>query len=161
MTPAIQDAMRQLERVWDEHREALLVRRDLVASLATMASEPTVQHLPTRTGATGHEAVAAFYGEDVLPNLPDDLAIKRISRTVGRFRLADEVSVSFTHDGALPWLLPDIAPTHRRAEVHAVTIIDFQRLRIRSLRTLWDHATLLDQLALSGNRPLLGATAEL
>ena len=38
MTTAIAQFMRDLERVWDEHREAALVRRDLAASLAQLAA---------------------------------------------------------------------------------------------------------------------------
>lgn len=159
MTPAIADAMRELERAWDEHQHALLVRRDLVALLATMADEPLVRHLPVGSGATGRDAVARFYGTAVLANLPGELAVTGISRTVGRFRLVDEVSVAFRHDRPVPWLLPGVAATHRRAEVTAVTVVDFRRLRICSLRTLWDHATLLDQLGLSGGFRPLGATA--
>jgi hypothetical protein len=33
--------MRELERAWDGHREALLVRRDLAAALAPLAAEPS------------------------------------------------------------------------------------------------------------------------
>src|ERR1700722_20110894 len=53
VTTAIAQFMRDLERVWDEHREAALVRHDLAASLAQLAPEPSVWHLPAMTGAAG------------------------------------------------------------------------------------------------------------
>ena len=51
MTTAIAQFMRDLERVWDEHREASAGRRDLAASLARVAPGPSVWHLPAKTGA--------------------------------------------------------------------------------------------------------------
>ena len=59
-----------------------------------------------------------------------------------RWRLVDETTVSFTHDRELPWLLPGVEPTFRRAEVLAIAVVGFDRTRIRSQRVLWDHATL-------------------
>ena len=70
MTTAIAQFMRQLERVWDGHREALLGRRDLEASLAPLTAEPSVLHIPAMTGAVGGQAVRRFYTEDFLPHLP-------------------------------------------------------------------------------------------
>jgi carboxymethylenebutenolidase len=146
VTTAIAQFMRELERVWDEHREAALVRRDLAASLAQLAGEPSVWHLPAMTGAAGREAFERFYAEALLPHVPADLVLSRRSRTVDRFHLVDEATVSFTYDQELPWLLPGVAPTRRRAEVLAVAIVGFERGRIRSQRILWDYATLTAQL---------------
>ena len=146
MTTAIAQFMRELERVWDEHQAAVLGRRDLEAALAQLTAEPSVLHMPAMTGATGGQTVKRFYAEALLPRLPGDLTLTRVSRTVDRWRLVDEVTVSFTHDRELPWLLPGIEPTHRRAEVLAIAVVAFERGRIRSVRVLWDHATLTAQL---------------
>ena len=114
VTTAIAQFMRDLERVWDQHRDVLLVRRDPAAALAAMADEPSVTHIPALTGGTGREAVERFYADQVLPYLPADLTLTRISRTVDRWRLVEETTVSFTHDRELPWLLPGAEPTFRR-----------------------------------------------
>jgi carboxymethylenebutenolidase len=148
VTTAIAQFMRELERVWDAHRDAAIVRRDLAASLAHLAADPSVWHLPAMTGAAGRQAFEQFYAEAFLPHLPADLVLTRMSRTVDRFHLVDETTVSFTHDRELPWLLPGVAPTGRRAEVLAVAIVGFDRGRIRSQRILWDHATLTAQLGI-------------
>jgi carboxymethylenebutenolidase len=148
VTTAIAQFMRELERVWDDHRDALPVRRDVNGSLAHLAADPSVSHLPAMTGATGRPALERFYAEDFLPHLPADLSLTRISRTVDRFRLVDETTVSFTHNRELPWLLPGAAPTGQRAEVLAIAVVSFQRGRIRSQRILWDYATLTGQLRL-------------
>jgi len=142
--------MRELEHVWDEHTDALLARRDVTASLATVAPVPSVLHIPAMTGAVGRQALQRFYAEDFLPHLPGDLVLSRISRTVDRFRLVDEMTVSFTHDRELPWLLPGVSPVSRRAEVLAIAVVAFERRRVRSVRMLWDHATLTAQLGIPG-----------
>ncbi len=148
VTQAIAHFMRELERAWDAHLDALLVRRDLVAALRPLAAEPSLVHIPAMAGAAGRQAVERFYADQVLPHLPGDLALSRISRTVDRWRLVDETMVSFTHDRELPWLLPGVEPTFRRAEVLAIAIVGFDRERIGSQRILWDHATLAAQLGI-------------
>jgi carboxymethylenebutenolidase len=148
VTPSIAQFMRDLEQVWDAHQQALLRGRDLAAAVAALAAEPAVTHIPAMTGATGRQAVERFYADQLLPHLPDDLDLRRISRTVDRWRLVDETTVSFTHDRELPWLLPGAEPTFRRAEVLAIAVVGFDRTRIRSQRVLWDQATLAAQLGL-------------
>jgi carboxymethylenebutenolidase len=146
VTPSIAQFMRNLEQTWEAHRHSLLHGRDLAAVLAPLAAEPEVLHIPAMTGASGRQAVERFYADQVLEHLPADLTLSTISRTVDRWRLVDETTVSFTHDRELPWLLPGVEPTFRRAQVLAIAVVGFDRTRIRSQRVLWDHATLLDQL---------------
>jgi carboxymethylenebutenolidase len=146
VTPSIAHFMRDLEQAWEAHRHALLHDRDLAAALAPLAAEPEVLHIPARTGASGCQAIERFYADQFLPHVPDDLTLSTISRTVDRWRLVDETTVSFTHDRELPWLLPGVEPTFRRAEVLAIAVVGFDGTRIRSQRVLWDHATLLGQL---------------
>jgi carboxymethylenebutenolidase len=149
VTPSIAQFMRDLEQAWEAHQQALIKHRDLAAALAPLAPEPAITHIPAMTGATGRQTVERFYAEQFLPYVPDDLKLSKISRTVDRWRLVDETTVSFTHDRELPWLLPGIAPTFRRAEVLAIAVVGFERMRIRSQRVLWDHATLAAQLNLT------------
>jgi carboxymethylenebutenolidase len=146
VTPGIAQFMLKLERLWDGHRDALLTQRDLTAAMEPLAAGASVQHLPAGTGAVGRPAVQRFYAEEFLPSLPADLGLARISRTVDRFRLVDELTVSFTHDRELPWLLPGVPPTHQRAEVLAIAVVSFERGQIRGQRILWDYATLATQL---------------
>jgi carboxymethylenebutenolidase len=90
-------------------------------------------------------------------DLHADLTLNRISRTVDRWRLVEETTVSFTHDRELPWLLPGAEPTFRRAEVLAIAVVGFHRMKISSVRVLWDHATLTAQLGITA--PLATAPA--
>ena len=62
--------------------------------------------------------------------------------------MVDEERVSFLHDRELPWLLPGVAATGRRAEVLAISVATVRQGRLLAVRTLWDHTTLLAGLGL-------------
>ena len=150
MTTAIAQFMRQLERTWDAHCAALLGRGDAAEAITHLAARSSLQHIPALTGAADRAGVERFYTVDVAPHRPADLTINRISRTVDRFRLVDEATISFRHDRELPWLLPGIEPTHRHAEVLAIAVVGFDHGRIAAQRILWDQVALTAQLGLSG-----------
>ncbi len=140
--------MLEVERVRDVFHQAVYVAHDLDAALAVTSADCDVVNQPMQTGGTNAEDLRRFLAEDVLPHLPADLSFRRITRTVDRWRAAEETTVEFTHDRELPWLLPGIAPTHRRAEVLAISVVTVRRSVITAHRTLWDHAGLLAQLQL-------------
>src|SRR5690242_3739626 len=148
MTTEIAQFMRRLEHTWDEHVAALLVRGDPGAAMRAMTAEPSVRHLPAMAGASGRDELGRFYREDLLPYLPGELALTRRARVVDRFRLADELTVSFVHDRGLPWLLPGVEPTGRGVSVTAIVIVEFDRGAIAAVRTLWDQTSLAAQLGL-------------
>src|SRR5689334_2468727 len=102
MTPGIQELMRQVERVRDGFRSAVLAG-DVDAALAACAPSVTVVNLPMATGAAGQAELRRFLADDVAGHLPADLTITPVSRTVDRFRVVDEQRVAFTHDRELPW----------------------------------------------------------
>ena len=149
MTTEIAQFMRRLESTWDEHIEALVDRRDVDVAMTTMTAAPSVRHIPTMTGADGRSALTRFYRDVLLPHLPGDLGWTRRSRIVDRFRLVDELTVSFLHDCELAWLIPGIEPTGRRASVTAIVIVEYERGAIASQRTLWDCASLASQLGVT------------
>jgi carboxymethylenebutenolidase len=66
-----------------------------------------------------------------------------------RDALVEETTVSLTHDRELPWLLPGAEPTFRRAEVLVIAVAGFHRMKLRSVRVLWDYATLMTQLGIT------------
>jgi carboxymethylenebutenolidase len=155
VTVAIQQLMWEIERLRDAFHEAVYVRRDVSAALEVAREDCSLVNTPVGTGTEKAGDLRRYLADDVLPHLPDDLAFRRVSRTVDKFRVVEESIVRFTHDRELPWLLPGAAPTHRRAEVVAISITTFMHSRVnahrtRSLmaasRTLWDHVTLVAQL---------------
>jgi hypothetical protein len=91
-----------------------------------------------RIGAVGRPALERFYSTEFLPPLPGDLVLTRISRTVDRFRLVDETTMSFTHDRELAWLLPGVGPTYRRAEI---LVCRLPRFRCRPVVKASVHAS--------------------
>ena len=60
VTQAIAHFMRQLERAWDAHLDALLVRRDVAAALAPLAAGPR-RHCPS-SQRPGAMSLAAWGG---------------------------------------------------------------------------------------------------
>ena len=153
MTTEIAQFMRKLEGRWDDHLEALFTRRDVDAAMADMTAATSLRHIPTMTGADGRPALEHFYRDVMLPHLPGDLGFTRRSRTVDRFHLVDELTVSFLHDCEVSWLIPGIEPTGRHASVAAIVVVDFDRGAIASQRTLWDGASLAAQLGVTVGPP--------
>ena len=153
MTTEIAQFMRKLEGRWDRHLDALFTRRDVDAAMADMTATPSVRHIPTMTGADGRLELERFYRGVVLPHLPGDLGFTRRSRTVDRFHLVDELTVSFRHDCEVAWLIPGVEPTGRDVSVAAIVVVDFDRGAIASQRTLWDGASLAAQLGVPVGAP--------
>ncbi|MDN5747851.1 MAG: hypothetical protein L0H64_04950 [Pseudonocardia sp.] len=156
MTVAMQQLILTMQGIADALHEAVYSTRDVEAALAVFADDATLETLPLSAAARSGDELRRHLTEDVLPHLPADLTSRRVSRTADIRRLADERVFTFTHDRELPWLLPGAAPTHRPAEVRAISLVGFRhRTRgavtaslITSHRTLWDHSSLLAQLRL-------------
>ncbi|MGI8447534.1 MAG: hypothetical protein ACR2MP_10225 [Streptosporangiaceae bacterium] len=148
MTKGVQDRMVEVARVRDAFHSAIYSTSSLDAAIALTTADCVLVNLPSGSGAAGGDGLRRYLADDVLPHLPADLAFRRISSTGDRRRVAQEDIVSFTHDRELPWLLPGVVPTHRRAEVLAISVVTVQRSLITSHRTLWDQAALLTQLHL-------------
>lgn len=166
MTMVIQQLVWRIEAIFDAFTTAVYVDRQVDAAVALLAEDCALRNVPTGTGGETEAEIRRYLAEDVLPNLPDDLTFQRVSRTADQRRVAAEIMIGFTHDRPMPWLLPGVDPTHRRAEVLAVSIVAFRHRtslgaitsRIASHRTLWDHTGLLTQLGVAdavaaGRRP--------
>jgi carboxymethylenebutenolidase len=157
MTVAMQRLVSAAQQLTGDFHAALYTARDLDAALAAVAEDGSVENVPVPGGPRSGEELRRHLAEDLLPHLPADLTFRRVSRTVDVRTLVDERVVAFTHDRELPWLLPGVAPTHRAAEVLAISVVAFRHRTtgsvieslITSHRTLWDHSTLLAQLGVT------------
>ena len=59
--------------------------------------------------------------------MSDDTKIVRISRTVDKEQVVDELVLSFTHDREIDFILPGVPPTGRYIELpHVVVIMNFK-----------------------------------
>jgi carboxymethylenebutenolidase len=150
-----------LSKLWEEHTKHEFVTRDTEATLATMVEDAYVNHVPVMTGGAGKAALREFYSRHFIPSMPPDTLLTPISRTVGEDQIVDEMIFSFTHTQEMPWMLPGIAPTHRRVEVALVAIVRFRDGKLRHEHIYWDQASVLKQIGLltDPSLPVCGAEA--
>ena len=80
--------------------------------------------------------------------MPDDTKFVRISRTIGKDQVVDEVILSFTHNREIEFMLPGIPPTGKYVELPNVIIMKFSTGKIAHKHIYWDQASLLVQIGL-------------
>jgi carboxymethylenebutenolidase len=141
-------AEHDLASVFDDHVAAEFVDMDLEATMATMAEDPYVNHVPVMTGGVGYEGVRQFYGDHFIGRWPKDIAITPVSRTVGENQVVDELVLAFTHDIEMPQLLPGVPPTGRRVELAFCVVVGFEDGKVAHEHIYWDQASLLAQIGL-------------
>jgi carboxymethylenebutenolidase len=152
-------AQDRLSRLWDAHTTTEFAHKDPEAALATMTDDPQVIHVPTMCGGRGRDELRTFYSKHFLNQLPDDLEIVPLSRTVGTSCVVDELVVRFTHSAQMDWALPGFPPTHKPIEFAMVVIVHFDGDKIASESIYYDQATILRQAGLLPDPmlPVLGA----
>ena len=145
--PDLTPAQEAMVKTLADHGRAEVVDRDLAATLATMTGNPYIFPAPTLSGAEGVVGVREFYRR-LMEQLPKDFKLTLITQTIGNDRIAREFILTFTHDVAIDWLLPGLAPTGRRVETPMVIIFTFKDDTLESERLYWDQASMLMQLGL-------------
>ena len=140
--------MSNLSELWEEHTAHEFATRDTEATLATMVEDAYVNHIPVMTGGYGKAALRKFYSMDFIPKMPPDTTLTPVSRTVGHDQLVDEMIFSFTHTQEMPWMLPGVAPTHKRVEIALVAIVKFRDGKLAHEHIYWDQASVLKQIGL-------------
>lgn len=156
MTMEIQRLVYKVEGVRDAFHTAVFVDRDLDAAMANVGDECLLETVPGVVGARGTEEIRRFLADDVLAHLPSGLEFTRVSKTSDQRRVAHEMTVRFTHDRELPWLLPGVDPTGRDVETNAVSVASFKHTsklgevhsRILTYRITWDRLDVMTQLGL-------------
>jgi carboxymethylenebutenolidase len=137
----------QLE-TFQQHLRAELTG-DIETTMATMADEPYVNHVPVMTGGVGREGVRNFYVNHLVGKLfPPDAELVDVSRTISADQIVEEVVLKFTHTTPIDWMLPGIAPTQKHIEVAVVVIVGFEDGKIAREHIYWDQACVLVQLGL-------------
>jgi carboxymethylenebutenolidase len=63
-------------------------------------------------------------------------------------QLVDEMIFSFTHTVEMPWMLPGVAPTHRKVEIPLVVVVHFRDGKLKHEHIYWDQASVLVQIGL-------------
>jgi carboxymethylenebutenolidase len=113
--------------------------------MKTMVKEP---YVPVLTGGVGCEGVYNFYKNKFVGMMLHDTKITRISRTVGKNQVVDELILSFTHDIEIKSMLPGLQPTGKYVELPHVVIMKFIGNKIAREHIYWDQASLLVQIGL-------------
>ena len=123
--------------------------------MKTMVKEPHVHHVPTLTGGIGYDGVYNFYKNDFVGKIPADTKIARVSRTVGKYQVVDEIILSFTHNREIKIMLPGIPPTGKHVELPHVVVMKFDGdNKIAHEHIYWDQASLLAQIGLLDSKSL-------
>ena len=129
---------RDLGDVFDEHVRYEFEDHDVEATMKTMVKEPYVHHVPTLTGGVGYNGVYNFYKNHFIGKTPSDTNITRMSRTVGKDRVVDELIVSLTHNMEIDFILPGIPPTGKHVKIPTVVVMKFDGSKIAHEHIYWD-----------------------
>lgn len=148
----------EMVRLWELHTQLEFATKDATATVATMTPDNYVNHAPVMTGGRGRDEMIDFYGKHFIPKMPADTSLRLLARTVGKDRLVDEFVFAFTHDVEMDWMLPGIAPTHRKVEIPMVVVVQFEGDKIACERIYWDQASVLVQIGVldRGALPVTG-----
>src|SRR5215471_12203115 len=149
----------KLNDVWNEHLRAEFDAHSADETVATMVANPLINQVPVMIGGDGQEEVYEFYAKHFLPQIPPDIEIVPVSRTIGQGRLVDEIVLRFTHTMRMDWMLPGIPPTGKKVEVAFVVVVQFDGNKMVHEHLYWDQASVLVQLGLlePGGLPVVGA----
>jgi carboxymethylenebutenolidase len=158
-TESLTAAQTALNNLWEAHTTSEFAHPTADEALATMSDNPQVIHVPTMIGGRGRDQLYTFYAKHFLNQLPPDLEITPLSRTIGDSRVVDEMVTRFTHSTQMDWLLPGVPATHKRIEFALVVIVRFENGKIAAESIYYDNATILRQVGLlpDPQLPVLGA----
>jgi carboxymethylenebutenolidase len=154
-------AQRAMVDLWQQRLAAEFERRDASESCGTMTPDATVNHVPVLTGGNGCRQLEHFYATYLIPQMPADVEMIPVARTIGEDRIVDEFVFRCTHSVRMDWLAPGIEPTGRRLQIAKVVVVEFRDGKITAERIYWDQASVLVQLGLldPGRLPVSGAEA--
>jgi carboxymethylenebutenolidase len=137
-----------LSNAWDQHLASEFAAKSADEALATMTADPHVNHVPLMIGGRGRAELQDFYANHFLNQIPPDMEIVPVSRTIGQGRVVDELVMRFTHSICMDWLLPGIAPTGKRVELPFVVVVQFGGDKVAHEHVYWDQASVLVQVGL-------------
>jgi len=148
------EQQREMVALFEKHVGAELAG-DLDTTMATMAMDPHLNHVPTLAGGNGREGVHAFYRDHLVGRFfPPDVTMESISRTVGDSSIVEEIYIRFTHTAVVDWLLPGVAPTGMPVEVVVAVVVGFKDGKVSHEHIYWDQASVLVQVGLLDSKGL-------
>ena len=145
-TKSIKRKRYSLGAIFDKHIKHEFQNHDVDATMKTMVGEPYVHHVPMMTGGIGYDSMYNFYKNHFVGKMPDDTKIERISRTVGKDQVVDEIILKFTHTREIEYMIPGIAPIGKYVEIPHVVVMKFAGNKIAHEHIYWDQASVLVQI---------------
>lgn len=133
---------------------------DLETTMATMCENPHLLNVANMMGGDDRTGVRAFYANHLVGKFfPPDVQFNRISLTIGRTQIVEELVITFTHTVKLDWMLPNIEPTNKKIEICLVVIAGIKDNKITHEHVYWDQASVLVQVGLlnPADLPVVGA----
>lgn len=158
MSESLASAEKVASSLWDKHLESEFAHKSPEEALSTMTDNPRVTIVSTMVGGRGTEELRTFYAKHFLNQLPPDLEVTSVSRTVGTNRVVDELVVKFTHSIQMDWVLPGVPPTGKYIEFAMVVVVYIENGRISAEHLYWDTASMMKQAGLitDPKLPILG-----
>ena len=88
----------------------------------------------------------------------NDAKIVRVSRTIGKNQVVDELILSFIHDREIEVMLPGIPPTGKYVELPHAVVMKINGNKIAHEHIYWDQGSLLTQIGalVSKKLPIAG-----
>ena len=145
---ALTAEQQKLNDLWEEHVRTEFSAHAPDEAITTMVANPLVNQVPVLIGGSGRKQVYEFYKKYFLPQIPPDMEMIPVSRTIGQGRVVDEMVVRFTHTIQMDWMLPGIRPTGKRVEIAFVVVVQFEGDKLAQEHLYWDQASVLVQLGL-------------
>lgn len=145
---ALTAEQQKLNDLWEEHVRTEFSAHAPDEAITTMVANPLVNQVPVLIGGSGRKQVYEFYKKYLLPQIPPDMEMIPVSRTIGQGRVVDEMVVRFTHTIQMDWMLPGIRPTGKRVEIAFVVVVQFEGDKLAQEHLYWDQASVLVQLGL-------------
>ena len=115
-----------LGKVFDKHVRSEFEDPNIEITMKTMIKQPYVHHVPVLTGGVGYNGVYNFYKKHLVGKMPKDTKFERVSRTIGKDQVVDELILKFTHDREIDFMLPDVPPTGNYVELPLVVVVKFK-----------------------------------
>ena len=138
----------KLSDLWDEHVRTEFSAHAPDEAIATMVTDPLINQVPVLIGGNGRREVYDFYSKYFLSQIPPDMEMIPVSRTIGQDRVVEEMVARFTHTIPMDWILPGILPTGKPIEVGLVVVVQFEGDKLAHEHLYWDQASVLVQLGL-------------
>jgi carboxymethylenebutenolidase len=89
--PCLTADEQKLSDAFNEHLRTEFSAHSAAEAIATMVANPRVNQVPVMIGGDGKEELYEFYARYFLPQIPPDMEMVPVSRTIGQGRLVDEM----------------------------------------------------------------------